>query len=194
MRPACASRSCCGASATPPIRPTRARCWRSRSGCAAWCPPREYRLRMRALAAAGLGLLGALLLAQARPGTPARRARSRADGGTVLLGTDPPGRLRPAPPAADGGILGAADAGPDATQRQIGDLRARVDALEKQLAQSQQQGQQLQEIAAQMQQLRQQIADAEARRQAEEQQRAAQRQQLQSAIDGLTQAQYALAG
>src|SRR5438477_4830337 len=148
---------------------------------------------MRVLAAVSFGLLGTLLLAQTRPGAPARRTRARPDGGPVLLGTDPPGRLR-IEAQSDGGVMAQADAGPDATQRQIIELRARVDALQQQMSQMQQQSQGLQDLSAQMQQLRQQLADAEARRQAEEQQRAARQQQTQSAIDTLVQAQSALAG
>ena len=148
---------------------------------------------MRMLQALCCGAVGVLLIAQARPVRPGR-SKSRADGGTVILGTDPPGRLRPAAAAAADGGVPQADAGPDATQRQIQELRARVDLLERQLAQSQQQGQQLQQISAELQQLRQQVADAESQRQAAEQQRESRRQQVQSSVDALYQAQSALAG
>src|SRR5205085_7748323 len=151
----------------------------------------EYPVAMRMLQALCCGAVGALLIAQARPARPGR-SKSRADGGTVILGTDPPGRLRPAAAAATDGGVAQADAGPDATQRQIQELRARVDLLERQLAQSQQQGQQLQQISAELQQLRQQVANAESQRQAAEQQRESRRQQVQSSVDALYQAQPAL--
>ena len=64
---------------------------------------------MRVLAAVSFGLLGTLLLAQTRPGAPARRTRARPDGGPVLLGTDPPGRLR-IEAQSDGGVMAQADA------------------------------------------------------------------------------------
>ena len=111
-----------------------------------------------------------------------------------MIGTDPPGRLRPSPPT-DGGVSAPADAGVEAaTQRQMAELRARVDVLEQRLAQTQQQSQDLQQIAAELRQLRAQVAEAEARRKAEEQAQAARRQQVQSAVDALGRAQYALAG
>ncbi len=110
-----------------------------------------------------------------------------------MIGTDPPGRLRPSP--ADGGVSAQADAGVEsATQRQIAELRARVDVLEQMLAQTQRQSQELQQIAAELRQLRAQVAEAEARRQAEEQAQAARRQQIQATVDALGRAQYALAG
>ena len=148
---------------------------------------------MRNLAAAFCGLFAALLLSQAGESAPRRRVRSRADAGPIVIGTDPPGRLRPSP--ADAGVAAQpADAGETATQRQIADLRARVDGLEQRLAQTQQQSQELEQIAAELRQLRAQVADAEARRQEEEQARAARQQQVQSAVDALGRAQYALAG
>jgi hypothetical protein len=149
---------------------------------------------MRALASVTAGLLAAVLLAQAGSGAPVRKSRTRSDAGPEFLGTDPPGRLRPAPPAPDAGPQAQADAGPDATQRQMTELRNRIDALERQIQQTQQQGQQLQDLNAQMRDLRQQVADAESRRIAEDQQRAARQQQVQSAIDSLYRAQAALAG
>ncbi len=98
-----------------------------------------------------------------------------------MIGTDP-------------GVSAPADAGVEAaTQRQITELRARVDVLEQTLAQTQQQSQDLQQIAAELRQLRAQVAEAEARRQAEEQAQAARHQQIQSAVDALGRAQYALA-
>lgn len=149
---------------------------------------------MRAPISALAGSLAALLLSQAGSGAPVRRKRSRSDGGPVLLGTDPPGRLRPPVPVQDAGTPAQADAGPDASQRQLAELRARIDSMERQLQQVQQQGQQLQDLNAQMRELRQQIADTEARRQAEQQRQAARQQEVQSAIEGLYQAQRALAG
>ena len=149
---------------------------------------------MRTAAAVVAGLLAALLLAQAGESAPRRRVRAPADGGPILLGTDPPGQLRRA--TADAGVaqVPAPDAGPSGTEKQILELRARVDALERQLQQQQQQSQQLEQISAQLQQLRAQVADAESRRQAEEQVQAQQRQQREGAIAALNQAQYALAG
>src|ERR1051325_4165658 len=129
---------------------------------------------MRLPASLCAGLLAALLLAQAGESAPKRRVRAPADGGPVLLGTDPPGTLKPWP---DAGPQAGADAGPTATERQIAELKARVDGLERQLQQQQQQSQQLQQVTSEMQQLRQQHAGAEQQRQAEQQQAAAQRSQ-----------------
>jgi TolA-binding protein len=138
-------------------------------------------------------LLSALLLGQAR--TPSRSTRGRADGGgPVLLGTDPPGRLRPAAAPADGGTAQAADAGPDDVHRELQALRARVDALEQDRARSQETSQQLQEITGQLQQLRQQLADVEAQRQAGEEQQREQRSTVDSAVSSLYAAQQRLQG
>lgn len=146
---------------------------------------------MRFLAAVPFAALVALLVGQA---PEARRApRSRPDGGPVLLGTDPPGKLRPSPPD-DGGTVARLDAGPDAVHVELMQLRARVDALERERAQMQQQSQQLADIARQLQEIRSQIADAESQRQAAERQQAARREQLQSGVSALYQAQSMLAG
>jgi TolA-binding protein len=147
---------------------------------------------VRTLAAAFCGLLAALLLSQAGESAPRKRVRSRADAGPIVIGTDPPGRLRPSPDDA-GVSVPAPDAGETATQRQIADLRARVEGLEQKLAQTQQQSEDLQQIAAELRLLRAQVAEAEAQRQGEEQARAARQQQVQSAVDALGRVQYSLA-
>jgi chromosome segregation ATPase len=135
-------------------------------------------------------LLLAVLLGQGR--APSRAPRGQADGGPILLGTDPPGRLRPAPPeAADAGTA-ARDAGPDEVHRELQALRTRLDALEQELAQSRQTSQQLEQLTSEVQQLRQQVADAEAQRLAAEEQRQSQRAALQSAVDALYTAQQRL--
>lgn len=140
----------------------------------------------------------AAALAQVDGGTP-RRSRRRADAGVsasdrpILLGTDPPGRLRPSPPSPDAGIA-QHDGGPDSVHRELQQLRARVDALEQERARNQQTAEQLQQITQELQQLRQQIADAEAQRQAAEQQQQSRRAAVQSAVDALYAAQTQLAG
>jgi len=143
-----------------------------------------------------LGLLPpvllALLLGQARP--PLRGSRGRADAGPVLLGTDPPGRLRPDPTTADAGTTAQRDGGSDDLHRELQQLRARLEALEQERAQAQQNAQQLQQLVQEMQQLRQQIADAEAQRQAAEQERENRRASVQSGVDALYTAQQRLAG
>jgi len=137
-------------------------------------------------------VLIAFSLAQVR--TSARPARGKADAGDrpILLGTDPPGRLRPV--SADAGTdAGPPDAGPDEVHRELQRLRARLDALEQERAASQQTAQQLQQLTLEVQQRRQQIADAENARQAEEQQRQAQRAAVQSGVETLLSAQQRLA-
>ena len=140
-----------------------------------------------------LGLLPPVLLAfllgQARP--PSRAPRGRADAGPVLLGTDPPGRLRPTPPSPDAGTTAQHDGGVDDVHRELQQLRARLEALEQERAQAQQNAQQL---VQEVQQLRQRIADAEAQRQVAEQERETRRASVQSAVDALYTAQQRLAG
>jgi len=133
-------------------------------------------------------LLIAALLAQAP--TSSRPARKKADAGTgpILLGTDPPGKLRHA--SADAGADGGpGDAGPDEVHRELQTLRARVEALERERAQSQLTAQQLQQLTVEVQQIRQQLADAQARRVAEEQQQQSQEAAVQSGVDTLLAAQ-----
>jgi len=143
-----------------------------------------------------LGLLPPVLLAfllgQARP--PSRAPRGRADAGPVLLGTDPPGRLRPTPPSPDAGTTAQHDGGVDDVHRELQQLRARLEALEQERAQAQQNAQQLQQLVQEVQQLRQRIADAEAQRQVAEQERETRRASVQSAVDALYTAQQRLAG
>ena len=149
---------------------------------------------MRLLAAIP-SLLLTVLLAQSRP--PARQTRGRADAGErpILLGTDPPGRLRPDSPGADGGTTTAQrDAGPDPVRLELQQLRARIDALEQERAQTQQNSRQLAQVVQELQQLRQQVTDAEARRQVAEEQQQAQRASTQAAVDSLYAAQQRLAG
>ena len=142
---------------------------------------------MRLLAALPL-LFAALLLGQGR--APSRTSRSRADGGPILLGTDPPGRLRPAP-ASDAGMA-QADAGPDELHRELQALRARVDALEQERARSQETSQQLQEISSELQQLRQQVADGDAQRQAAETEQREHHADVDSAVSVLYSARQRL--
>jgi len=137
-------------------------------------------------------LLFAALLAQAP--TTSRPARGKADAGQkpILLGTDPPGKLRHA--SADAGAdAGPADAGPDEVHRELQTLRARIEILEQERAQSQMTAQQLQQLTLEVQQIRQQLADAQARRVADEQQRQAQEDAVQSGVDTLVAAQQRLA-
>lgn len=153
-------------------------------------------------ASALVGLALAVLLAQ--PGSAARKrprtgADAGTDGGPVLLGPDPPGRLRPTPPPSrDGGLslpdAGAADGGPRTTQsQQIEELRSRIAALEQQASLSQQQAQQLAQMNDQIQALRQQLAAADARRQEEQREAQQRRASMESAISSLAAAQDQLA-
>ena len=88
-------------------------------------------------------VLFALLLAQGRPAS--RRARGQSDAGDrpILLGTDPPGKLRPNPPSADGGGVSQRDAGPDPVQQELQQLRQQVADAEarRQAIEEQQQAQ-----------------------------------------------------
>ena len=147
---------------------------------------------------AGVAGCAAAALAQADGGPRHRPVRRAADAGVsrqkpVLLGTDPPGKLRPPGPSADGGVA-VADAGPDEVHRELQQLRVRVDQLERERAQSQQSSQQLEQITQELQDLRRQVADAEAQRQAELQEAQAQRAAVRSAVDGLYAAQAQMAG
>jgi chromosome segregation ATPase len=140
-------------------------------------------------------LLLAVLLGQGR--APSRATRARPDAGEdrpVLLGTDPPGRLRPTAPAAADAGTAQRDAGPDEVHRELQALRARLDVLEQELARSRQTSQQLEQLTSEVQQLRQQVADGEAQRQAAQQQREAQRDSVQSAVSALYAAQQRLMG
>jgi chromosome segregation ATPase len=134
-----------------------------------------------------------LLLAQARP--PSRGTRGQADGGEhpILLGTDPPGKLRPTPPS-DGGTVAERDAGVDTIHHEVLQLRARIDALEKERAQTQENAQKLEQVVQELQQLRQQVADAEARRQAIDEEQQARRTSVQTGVNALYTAQQQLAG
>jgi len=150
-----------------------------------------------------LGIVPAILLpvllAQVSPPTrttPQKRdagVRRRRDAGDrpIILGTDPPGRLRPSAEAGDGGVA-ERDAGPDEVHRELQALRARIDVLEQERLRTQQTVEVLQRLNAQVQQMRQQLADAEARRVAEEQQRETQQANVQAAVDALASAQQRL--
>jgi TolA-binding protein len=150
-----------------------------------------------------LGIVPSLMIAfvMAQAGPAPRSKRGRADAGArrdagegpLLLGTDPPGRLRPTSPPPDGGASADRDAGPDDVHRELQQLRARLDALEQERAQAQQVSQQLQQLSQEVQHVRQQIADAEGRRQLEEQQREERLAQVQSGLDSLYVAQQRLA-
>jgi len=141
----------------------------------------------------------AFVIAQASPAARPKRGRAdagaRADAGErpLLLGTDPPGRLRPTSAPPDGGASAERDAGPDDVHRELQQLRARLDALEQERSQAQQVSQQLQQLTLDVQQIRQQIADAEARRQLEEQQREERQTLVQSGLDAVYAAQQRLA-
>lgn len=111
--------------------------------------------------------------------------------GPVLLGTDPPGRLR-AFGSPDGGVVAQSDAG-DELRREVQELRARITALEAERAQHQQQSQQLTDVVRQLQEIRGQLAGSEQRKVAEEEQQKAQYQELQSGVTALQQAQSRLA-
>ena len=143
-----------------------------------------------------LALTAAILLAQT---TSKKRSRTRprgdTDGGPVLLGPDPPGRLKPDPPAArDGGIadggLSAPDGGARSLQQlQIDELRARIAVLEQQAAMMQQQTQQMAQMNEQLQALRRQLAADSERREDERRETQQQRAAVQSAISSLSDAQ-----
>jgi chromosome segregation ATPase len=138
-------------------------------------------------------VLIAFLIGQVRPSSRPKRGRADAGAGPILLGTDPPGRIRPQPPSpADAGGP-ERDAGADELHRELQQLRTRLDALERERALAQQTAQQLQQLTQEVQLLRQQIADAEARRVAAEQQRDAQQAAVQSGLDSLYAAQQRLA-
>ncbi|MGZ6124167.1 MAG: hypothetical protein ACXWLR_04355 [Myxococcales bacterium] len=137
-------------------------------------------------------LLLALLLGQGRAATP--RGRPDAGDRPILLGTDPPGRLRPASPAAADGGTAQRDAGPDEVHLELQALRARLDLLEQELARARQAQQQLQQLTSEVQQLRQQVADAETQRRAAEQQRGSERAAVESATSALYAAQERLQG
>jgi len=138
-------------------------------------------------------LMIAFVMAQASPAPRSKRGRADAGERPLLLGTDPPGRLRPTSPPPDGGASADRDAGPDDVHRELQQLRARLDALEQERAQAQQVSQQLQQLSQEVQHVRQQIADAEGRRQLEEQQREERLAQVQSGLDSLYVAQQRLA-
>src|SRR5713226_6808989 len=99
-----------------------------------------------------LALLAAAALAQGQS-PEGRSPRGKADAGPtrprppgpVLLGTDPPGRLR-AFGSSDGGVIAPSDAGADDLRREVQQLRARIFALEQDRGQLQQQSQQLGEV------------------------------------------------
>src|SRR5258708_20344405 len=157
---------------------------------------------MRTVAAAALALSGAAALAQGA-GRQSRAAHGAADGGPprvrppgpILLGTDPPGKLRRALSPSDAGDAVPRIAAPEDVQREMQQLKARVDTLERERAQlQQQQSQQLEEVVRQLRELRGQIADGEQQRQTAAQQRQAQDEQLQAGVSGLQQAQDRLGG
>jgi uncharacterized membrane-anchored protein YhcB (DUF1043 family) len=147
---------------------------------------------MRSIAAVCAGMIAVLLVSLAGSGAPARRPRGKADAGSkpILLGTDPPGRLR-TDPATDAGVA-RQDAGPDQLQLQLQALRARIDALERERVQSQEQAQLLQQLVNEVRDLRAQMAGSDERQRATEQERAARKAQLLSAVGGLQDAQYRL--
>jgi TolA-binding protein len=136
-------------------------------------------------------VLIAALLAQVRASS--RPAKGKADAGDrpILLGTDPPGKLKPVP--ADAGADRSVDGGPDDLHRELQALRARVEVLERELARRQQTEQQLQQLTLEVQQIRQQIADGENLRAVAEQQRQTQTEAVQSGVDTLLSAQQRLA-
>src|SRR5437773_12430209 len=101
-------------------------------------PEREYAGGMRVLAAALFGITAAAALLGQADAPQGRAPRGRADAGSprqgpVLLGTDPPGKLKASPPS-DAGVTAQADAGVDAVRAEVQQLRPRVDALERERA------------------------------------------------------------
>jgi TolA-binding protein len=157
---------------------------------------------MRIFAAAALALSVAAALAQGTS-SRGRPAHGAADGGPprvrtpgpILLGTDPPGKLRRATAPSDAGAPVPHIAPPEDVQREMQQLKARVDALERERTQlAQQQSQQLEEVVRQLRDLRAQIADGEQRRQTAAQQKETQYEQLQAGVSALQQAQDMLAG
>ena len=157
---------------------------------------------MRIFASLAVVLAVAAALAQGAPGPQGRSGRGPADGGTsrvrtpgpIFLGTDPPGKLRPQRAESDGGTPVPRIAASDEVQRELQQLRGRVEALERERGQIQQQSQQLAEVVRQLQELRGQLAAGEQRKAAAQQQEQAQREQRESGITALQQAQAALAG
>jgi hypothetical protein len=155
---------------------------------------------MRLLAAL-LSLSVALLLAQTTNGAR-RRSKGRADAGTgdagpLYLGPDAPGRLKPDPPARDGGPrVPAVDSIPDggsAQQLQLQEMRARISLLEQQLASSQQQVQQMAAMNSQLQALRDQLAATDSTNRQQQAQEQARKEATSSAINSLGAAQEQLA-
>jgi hypothetical protein len=155
---------------------------------------------MRLLAAL-LSLSVALLLAQTSSGAR-KRSKSRADAGTddagpLYLGPDAPGRLKPDPPARDGGPrVPAVDAIPDggtAQQLQLQEMRLRISLLEQQLANSQQQVDQMAAMNSQLQALRDQLAASDAAKQQQQSQEQARKDAVNAAISSLGTAQQQLA-
>ena len=131
-----------------------------------------------------------------------RSGRGTADGGLppvrtpgpILLGTDPPGKLRPQRSEPDAGTPVPRIAASDDVQRELQQLRARVDALEQERGQLQEQSRQLGEVVRQLQQVRAQLAEGEQRKEAALQQERAQRQERETGVSALQQAQAALSG
>ena len=156
---------------------------------------------MRIFTSLAVALSVAAALADA-PRTQGRSGRGQADGGTsrvrtpgpFLLGTDPPGKLRPQRAEADAGTPVPRIAASDEVQRELQQLRARVEALEQGRTQLQQQSQQLGDLTRQVQALRAQLAEGEQRKAAAQEQAQAQREQRESGVSALQQVQAALAG
>ena len=155
---------------------------------------------MRTAAGVSISLLVTAALAQTA--SPQGRARaSAADAGSkrartpgpILLGTDPPGKLRPYGAAADAGTPLPRIAAPDDVQRELQQLRGRVEALEQERGQLQQQSQQLQEVMRQLQQVRTQLSEREQRTQAAEERRRTQREEGEAGLSALREAQARLA-
>jgi hypothetical protein len=109
----------------------------------------------------------------------------------MLLGTDPPGSMRLAPPS-DGGVA-QQDAGPDEVHLELRALRGRLDALERERALAQGQSQQLEQIVRELRELRSQLSAAEAQKLAQQEQKAARYAQVQDTINTLYLAQQRLA-
>ncbi len=157
---------------------------------------------MRILAALAVALCVAAALADGPPRPQGRSGRGAADGGTArvrtpgpyLLGTDPPGKLRPQRAEADAGTPVPRIAASEEVQRELQQLRGRVEALEQGRAQLQQQSQQLGEVMRQLQVLRAQLAEGEQKQAAAQKREQAQREQRESGVSALRQAQAALAG
>jgi hypothetical protein len=149
--------------------------------------------KLAPILAVGLGLLLARSVSGAKK--KAQRSYTTADGGVVLLGPDPPGKLSKESGSSDAGPRGAVtvrDAGMDSTQSQLDQMRQQIYLLQQQLAAANAQAAAQQQTNMQLQALRDQLAQTEADRQQREQNAQQQRIAVQSAVSSLNGAQQQL--